>query len=98
MEDSVNGHRLDDEGERMVEVNPRSLLEATHHPLSLMMLEGAVRVKLVLEHPFARDDVDTWRMRHKGPSLVGLQSVELKLHHGAPVRVLKCGAHRRQYH
>jgi hypothetical protein len=94
MKNGVNGCRLDDRGECLVEVDPRLLLEATNDPSGLATLEGTIEVKLVLEHPFARDDVRSRRTRHERPSLIVLQSVELELHYVTPVEVPESRAHR----
>jgi hypothetical protein len=87
MKNSENGCWLDDQGECLVEVDPRLLLEAMNDPSGLVMLEGTIGAELVLEHPFAGDDVRSRRTRHERPSPIGLKSVELELHRVAPVGV-----------
>jgi hypothetical protein len=72
MKNGANGCRLDNQGECLVEVDPRPLLEATNDPSGLAKLEGTIGAELVLEHPFVRDDVHSRRMRHERPSLIGL--------------------------
>jgi hypothetical protein len=59
-EDGSNGHRLDDRGKGFAEVHTRSLREPTYHPTSLVLLEAAVRMKLVFEHPLVVDHVGMW--------------------------------------
>jgi hypothetical protein len=62
MKNGVNGHRFDDQGECMAEVDPWSLLKATNDPPGLATLEGTVGLELVLEHPFPGDHVHARRM------------------------------------
>jgi hypothetical protein len=64
MKNGANGRRLDDRGECLAEVDPRPLLEATNDPASLASLEGTVGLELVLEHPFAGDDIRARRTQH----------------------------------
>jgi hypothetical protein len=64
MKNGVNGCRLDDRGECLVDVDHQPLLEATNNPSGLATLEGTVGLQLVLEHPFVEDDVSAQRTWH----------------------------------
>jgi hypothetical protein len=49
-------------------------------PASLVPFQCTIRVKLVLEDPFAIDDVGANKTRDKVPSVVGDQSIIFFLH------------------
>jgi hypothetical protein len=76
----ADGVRLDNRAESLIVVDTRPLGEAAKTPTSLVSFQGAVRVKLVLEDPFAGDDVGANRTRDKIPSVVGDQSIIFFLH------------------
>jgi hypothetical protein len=63
----VDGARLDDMEESMVEVDPLSLLESSNNPSSLSALQCVVRIEFILEEPFARADVGAWWYRYECP-------------------------------
>lgn len=96
-QDGANCGRLDNRGEGFAEVDPLSLMEATHDPSGFVAFETAIGAGLVFEHPLARDDagiVGTW---NESPGPVVLKGVELLAHGVVPVRVAKCSADRRRY-
>lgn len=79
--------RLDDGAEGLVIVDAVLLGVAADHPTSLVLSEGAVRVKFLLEDPLARDDVSTRGAGHQAPSAIVSQGLVL-IHHGSmPVGV-----------
>jgi hypothetical protein len=74
--------------------------EAVKDPTSLILLQTAVGVELVLEDLFASDDVGANRTRDKIPSIVGDQSVMFFFHGTMPGWVsggdTDGGGHRRE--
>jgi hypothetical protein len=52
-----------------------------------MASEGAVRIVLVTENPFARDDVGTGGRGYKGPGVVMHESIIFFLHSLTPGRI-----------
>jgi hypothetical protein len=96
----VDGGRLDNRVESLIVVDDGPLGEAAKDPACLVLFQGAVRVELALEDPFAGDDVGANRTRDKIPSVLGDQSI-IFFHHGmAPRRVgeggMDKGGHRRE--
>jgi hypothetical protein len=61
---SPDGGRLHHRGERLVEVDARSLREPADNPPSFPAVEAAIRLQFVLEQPLAGDDVGLSRARH----------------------------------
>ena len=59
MKNSPDSRRLDDGGEGLMKINPRSLREAAEHPSCFAPFKRTVGVELVLEDPFACDDIST---------------------------------------
>lgn len=76
---------LDNRTEHLVEVDAGSLGEAAKNPACLVAVEGAVGLELVLEQPFAGDDVGLVWSWHKIPRAIGEEGVKLILHHSAPL-------------
>jgi hypothetical protein len=70
MQDSANGRRLNDERERLVEVDASTLSVPPNNPPCLAPFKGAIRIQFVLENPFASDDVNAGRTRDKDPGPV----------------------------
>jgi hypothetical protein len=54
------------------------------NPTSLVPFPGAVEVELVLEDPFASDDIRANRMRDKITSVIGDQSIIFFVHDTTP--------------
>jgi hypothetical protein len=86
----VDCAQLDDRSERLAEVHANALCEATDHPSRLVLVEAAVWPELVLKHPLAGHEVDTWRPRHKSLGLVHYEGVVLKLHCSVSVGICQC--------
>lgn len=86
-EDNADGAWFNDRGEGLVEVDPRSLVEAADNPPSLASFQRPIRIKLVFKNPLAGDDVRAWWSGNKIPRPVALESCELFLHRVEPSRV-----------
>jgi hypothetical protein len=71
----VDSGQLDNQVESLIVVDAEPLGEAVKNPTSLVPLQGAIEVELVLEDPFVGDDVRVNRTRDKIPSVVGDQSI-----------------------
>ena len=80
----ADGPGFDNRGEGVGEVDAGTLMETTNDPACLVTVEGAIRMKLVLEDPLAGNDVGMAGSRNKLPRLVALQGVELILHGRKP--------------
>ena len=76
----TNGGRLDNRTEGITIVNAKLLCETTGDQTSFVLINRAIRTVLGLEDPFAPNNIDTARPRHKNPSLVVMQSSELINH------------------
>lgn len=63
------------------------MLEPAKDPPSLVAVEGAVGLQLVLEDPLASHHIDVGRTRNKLPCASGEESGKLLFHGGAPVRI-----------
>jgi hypothetical protein len=63
--------RLDHRTEGIIVVDVGSLGEVVKDPVSLVPFQRAIGVKLVLENPFASDDVGANGARFKIPDVVG---------------------------
>jgi hypothetical protein len=92
--------RLDHRDEGLIVVDVRSLGEAAKDPTSLIPFQRVVEVELVLENPFAGDDVRANGARDKIPCVFGDQGNKFFFHGAAPVQIDECdadrGGHRRQ--
>jgi hypothetical protein len=86
-EHRADGGRLDHRAGGLIVVDAVPLDEAVKNPASLVPFQGAVGVELVLEDPFAGDDVGDNRMRDKLPSILGDQGIIFFFHGMAPGRV-----------
>jgi hypothetical protein len=99
-EHGVNCGWLDCRVERLIVVDVRSLGEAAKDPSSLVLFQRAVGVELVLENPFAGDDVGANGARYKIYGAVGDQGSKLFFHDVTLVQIDEGGAgrggHRRQ--
>lgn len=78
-EHSTNGGRLDDGAEGLIVIDFRPPCEATKDPSCLVSVKGVIGVKLVLENPFASDNVGVAGLRNKLPRAVGLERGEFFL-------------------
>lgn len=76
-----------------MEVDPWALREPTDDPPSLAPFQRAIRVQLVLEDPFAGDDVGVRQSRDECLGAIGLQRVEFLLHRREPRRITEGRAH-----
>jgi hypothetical protein len=76
----VNVGRLDNRAESLIVVDARWLGEAEKNSTSLVPFQGAVGVELVLEDPFASDDIGANRIRDEITCVVGDQSIIFFLH------------------
>jgi hypothetical protein len=97
----VDGGLLDHRADGLIIVDVGPLGEAAKNPMSIVTFQGAVGVELVLEDPFASDDVGANRMRDKISSVVGHQSIIFLFHGTALGRVsegnVDGGGHRREW-
>jgi hypothetical protein len=91
-EHRADGGRLDHRAEGLIVVDAGPLGEDAKNPTSLVPFQGAVRVELVLEDPFAGDDVGANMTRDKLLSIVGDQSIIFFFHSTAPGQVGEGGA------
>jgi hypothetical protein len=69
-EHGVNSSRLHHMTKGLIKVHTRSLGKTMENPARLVPLEGAIRLKLVLEDPLASDDVGPRGPRHKIPCVI----------------------------
>jgi hypothetical protein len=83
----VDRGRLDHQAEDLIIVDAGSLGEAVKNPLSLVPVQGAVRIELVLENPLAGDDVGANGMRDKMSGVIGDQGSKLFFYGTMPVRI-----------
>lgn len=90
-EDGANDSRFDDRAGRIVVVDVGVLREAANNPSGFVLFKVTVLLELVAVDPLPTDDVSSGRSRNELPGLVGCESVELGLHGGASVGVLKSG-------
>lgn len=89
-EDGADCGRLDDGAEDLVEVDAVELGEAAKDPASLVPIQTAVGLELVVEDPLASDDIGTVWAGDQVPCTVGLQRGELFLLGGPPIGVGQC--------
>jgi hypothetical protein len=73
------------ESKCLAKVDAWVLCEAVHDPSCLVSLEAAVRMKFVLEDPFAGDDVGARWARNKALGVVQLEGIEFPLYHSSPL-------------
>jgi hypothetical protein len=62
--------------------------------VSLVPFQSAIEVELVLEDPFAGDDVGANEARDKTPSVVSYQGSKFFFHGKAPLQINKGGTDR----
>jgi hypothetical protein len=90
----------DHRAEGLVIVDVRLLDEVAKDPASLVSLQRAIRVELVLENPFVDDDIGANRVRDKIPGVIDDQGSKLFFHGIVPILVdeggTDGGGHRRQ--
>jgi hypothetical protein len=70
---SANHGRLDHHAKCLIIVDVRSLSEAAKDPVRLVSFQRAIGVELVIENPFASDDVGANGARYKILGVVGDQ-------------------------
>jgi hypothetical protein len=76
-EHGVNSSRLHHRTEGLIKVHTRPLRKTAKNLARLIPLEGAIRLKLMLEDPLASDDIGP---RHKIPCLILQQSTVFVFH------------------
>jgi hypothetical protein len=86
-EHGVDRGRLDHQVEGLIVVDVGSLGEVMKNPASLVPVQGAIRIKLVLENPLAGDDVGANRARDKISGVVGDQGSKLFFYGVASVQI-----------
>lgn len=95
-QDHANGGQLDNRREGFAEIHTGALGETSDNPTGFVPIQGAVRVKFMLEDPLPRDDMgDKWAI-DEAPSAVGPKGGELLLHGRMLIRILEHGARRGQ--
>jgi hypothetical protein len=67
---SSDGGRLDDGAEGLIIVHPGALSEPLKDPTSLVPVQRAIRLELILEDPLTGDDVGPRRPRNQVPRAV----------------------------
>jgi hypothetical protein len=80
-EHCVDHDRLDHRAEGLIVVDARSLDEVMNDPMSLIPFQRAIKVELVLENPFASDEVGANKARDKILGIAGDQDSKLFFHH-----------------
>jgi hypothetical protein len=87
----VDGGWLDHRAKSLIVVDAGPLGEAVKNLMRLVPFQGAIRVQLVLEDPFASDNVGANKMRDKITNVVGDQSIIFFFHGTVPGRVNEGG-------
>jgi hypothetical protein len=77
---------LDDGAEGLIVVHPGALSEAPEDPTSIVPINRAIRLELMLEDSLAGDDIGPRRLRNQVPRVVRQQGLVL-LHSATPVGV-----------
>jgi hypothetical protein len=77
--------QLDHRVEDLIVVDVESLGEVAKNLVSLVPVQGAVGIELVIENPLAGDDIGTNRTRDKILGVVGDQGSKLFFHGTTPV-------------
>jgi hypothetical protein len=96
-EHSADSGRLDHRAEGLIVVDAGSLGEVVKNPTNLVLVQGAVRIELVLENLLACDDVGVNRTRDKIIGVAGDQGSKLFFHGAMPVRIGSGGTDRGRY-
>jgi hypothetical protein len=78
---------LDHWAKGLIVVDARSLGEAAKNTASLVPVQGAIRIELVLENPLVGDVVGANKTRDKILGVVGDQGYKLFFHHVTPVQI-----------
>jgi len=86
-ENCPNRSRFHNKTECPIIINTRMLCETASNPTSFVAFQTSIFKKLMLENPFARDDIGARRPRHEIPGVIGDKSRILSLHSSAPVWV-----------
>jgi hypothetical protein len=76
----VDRAQLDHRAKCLIVVDTGSLGETTKDRVSLVPFQRATRVELVLQNPFAYDDVEANGARDKIPGVVGDQDIKFFFH------------------
>jgi hypothetical protein len=86
-EQSADRGRLDHQAEGLIVVDAGLLGEAVKNPVSLVPVQRAVGIELVLKNPLIGDDVGANGTRDKILGIVGDQSSKLFFHGTTPVQI-----------
>jgi hypothetical protein len=89
---SPDGGRLDDGAEGLIVVHPGALGEPLEDLTSLVLVQRAICLELVIEDPLAGDDISPRSMRNQVPCAVRQQG--LVLHSATPMGVCECATKR----
>jgi hypothetical protein len=69
-EHRAHSAQFDHRRKGFTEVNPCAMGEATNNPFGLVLLEAAVGLEFMLQHPLPSYDISTQWARHQHPRLV----------------------------
>ena len=98
----MNSSGLHHRTESLIKVHTRPLGKTTKNPTCLVPLEGAIRLKLVLEDPLPSDNIGPRRAMHKVPGVILKKSIVFFLHSWSPMGISKSATeglrHRRERH
>jgi hypothetical protein len=84
-EHNLNGGRLDDWVEDLVVVHPEALSESLENLTSLVSVQRAICLELVLKDPLVRHHVGPRRSGDQVSRVVGHQGLVLLLHSASPI-------------
>jgi len=82
----ADSSRFDNRTEGLIKINTWALCEATKHPTGLVPFQRTICLELVLEHPFAANNIGLRWSRNQIPSVVHQQCIVL-LHGSTPIGV-----------
>jgi hypothetical protein len=85
-EDSANSSGLHNGAECLIVIDAGTLSEPAKNPASLIPVQGAISMKLVLENPLPGDHICLGRPGNKFPSVI-VQEGSMFFHGPAPVRI-----------
>ena len=89
LENGADRARFDNRCKRLSEVKSSALSKTTNHPTSLVALKSTIRAGLLAKDPLGADYIGARRPGNQCLGVVPLESVELFLHCGKPVRITK---------
>ena len=85
----ANGGWLDNRTESLRKINPGTLSEPSKHPSRFVALQRTVGIELVLEYPFASNNISPSRTWYEIPRIVGQERIKFLLHSPAPIWISK---------